>query len=266
MQIHSLKLAYFSPTGTTKTIAEHIARGINPSRLESIDITLPDARCSALKTSETDLLVVALPVYIGRLPAIVTDWLNRIQAHSTLAVCVVVYGNRAYEDALIELRDTLTKQGCIPIACAAYIGEHSFSSTETPIAAGRPDVADRDHAEAFGRKLAHKLLSATSTDDLREVTIPGNHPYRGNSKLWDVDFLVVGSTCTQCGLCASDCPVGAIHAQHSDRVDIVKCITCCACIKHCPQKARSVKPSPVKDVAIRLNKLFSERKQPEFFL
>jgi flavodoxin len=80
MQTHSLKLAYFSPTGTTKIIAQHIARGINLSRVDSIDITSPEARSSALKTSETDLLVVTLPVYIGRIPAIVMDWLNRIQA------------------------------------------------------------------------------------------------------------------------------------------------------------------------------------------
>ena len=51
----------------------------------------------------------------------------RLQAHNTPAVCVVVYGNRAYDDALLELKDILTERGCRPIAGAAFIGEHSFS-------------------------------------------------------------------------------------------------------------------------------------------
>jgi hypothetical protein len=165
----------------------------------------PDTREKSLETSESDLLVIAVPVYVGRVPAIVMDWLERIQARGTPTVCIVVYGNRAYEDALIELKDTVQRRGCVPIACAAYIGEHSFSSPETPIAEGRPNASDLDHAEAFGRKVAEKLLSATSRADLLDVATPGNHPYRGDSKLWDVDFIAVGPACTHCGLCAAGC-------------------------------------------------------------
>jgi ferredoxin len=266
MRTQSLKLAYFSPTGTTKTIVHSVARGINHSTVELIDITKPDARGQSLQTSESDLLIVAVPVYIGRVPAIVMDWLSGIEARDTPTVCIVVYGNRAYEDALRELKDTLRGRGCVPIACAAYIGEHSFSSSETPTAAGRPDAADLDHAEAFGRKVAEKLLSASSHADLLDVATPGNHPYRGDSRLWDVDFIAVGDACTQCGICADGCPAGAVDAQRSDVIDKVKCITCCACIKSCPQNARTMKPGPVKDAAIRLSKLYGERKQPASFL
>jgi ferredoxin len=266
MRTQSLKLAYFSPTGTTEAIVHRIARGINHGMVEEIDITKPDVRSQSLHTSGTDLLVVAVPVYIGRIPAIVMDWLSAIQARDTPTVCVVVYGNRAYEDALLELKDTVTKRGCRPIACAAYIGEHSFSSAETPIAAGRPDTADLDHAEAFGRDVAEKLSAASSIADLIEVATPGNYPYRGNAILWDVDFVAVTDACTQCGICADGCPIGAVDAHHSDLIDKVKCITCCACIKGCPQNARTMKPGPVKDVALRLNNMCTERKQPVAFL
>jgi len=266
MRTQSLKLAYFSPTGTTRTIVHSIARGINHDTVELIDLTKPEVRSQPLHTSDSDVLVVAMPVYIGRIPAIAMDWLNAVQARDTPTVCVVVYGNRAYDDALLELRDTLRKRGCIPIACAAYIGEHSFSSSETPTAAGRPDAADLAHAEAFGRSIAEKLSAEPSNADLRDVVTPGNHPYRGDAKLWDVDFIAVGDDCTHCGICADGCPAGAVDAQHSDVIDKVKCITCCACIKNCPQKARTMKPGPVKDAALRLNRLYGERKQPELFL
>jgi ferredoxin len=194
------------------------------------------------------------------------DWLGRIQARDTPTACIVVYGNRAYEDALLELKDTLRERGCVPIACAAYVGEHSFSSSETPTAAGRPDAADLEHAEAFGRRVAERTLSALSKADPFDIATPGNHPYRGSSKLWDVDFIAVGGACTQCGICAEGCPAGAVDAQRSDVIDKVKCITCCACIKNCPQNARTMKPGLVKDAAIRLSRLYAERKQPEAFL
>jgi ferredoxin len=265
LEIQSLKLAYFSPTGTTRSIVQAVARGINQNAAEQIDITKPDNRTKQLETSKNDLLVVALPVYIGRVPALLSEWLHGIKADKTPAVCIVVYGNRAYDDALLELKDSLINRGCIPIACAAYIGEHSYSSSETPIAEARPDASDLNHAELFGRKINEKLLSVSSVDQISEINIPGNYPYSGDAKLWNVDFIAISDECTQCGTCAEECPVGAIDTENSNLIDKEKCITCCACIKNCPQNARAMKPGPVKNVAIRLNKLFNERKEPVFY-
>ncbi len=265
MEIHSLKSAYFSPTGTTKAIAQAVARGINSKIAEQIDITKPDMRKKQLQTSKNDLLIVAVPVYIGRVPDLLSEWLNSIKADKTPVVCIVVYGNRAYDDALLELKDILIKIRCIPVACAAYIGEHSFSGSETPIAESRPDTNDLYKAEIFGRKINEKLLSVSSVDQISDINIPGNYPYRGDTKLWHVDFIAINDRCTQCGICAEVCPVGAIDSVNSNLIDKEKCITCCACIKNCPQNARTMKTGPVKDAAIRLNKLYSERKEPAYF-
>jgi ferredoxin len=265
LDIQSIKLAYFSPTGTTRSIIQAVARGIDANSAEQIDLTRPDVRKMQLQTSKSDLLVVAVPVYIGRVPALLTEWLQAIKADRTLVVCIVVYGNRAYDDALIELKNILIERGCIPIACAAYIGEHSYSSAETPIAAARPDVNDLKHAELFGRKINEKRLSISSVDYISDINIPGSFPYRGDNKLWIVDFISVSDDCIQCGTCSELCPVGAIDPEESNLIDKEKCITCCACIKNCPQNARSMKPGPVKDVAMRLNKLYKERKEPVFY-
>jgi len=266
MKISSLKLVYFSPTGTTKKVVQAIAHGIYQSNVELLDITRPDARIRPLQTSENELIVIGVPVYMGRVPALLIEWLHALKAHNTPAVSVVVYGNRVYEDALLELTDLLKQGGCIPIAAAAYIGEHSFSTSETPTAEGRPDVRDVSHAELFGRTIQGKLQSFSSIDTISEVTIPGCHPYRGDSKLWIVDFIAVSDACVHCGICAEGCPVGAIDKENSSFVDSEKCITCCACIKNCPKKARTMKEGLVKDASIRLNSLYNERKEPEFFL
>jgi ferredoxin len=265
LDIQSLKLAYFSPTGTTRSIVHAISRGIDINSAEQIDVTSLDVRKKQLQTSRNDLLVVAVPVYIGRVPALLTEWLRGIKADRTPAVCIVVYGNRAFDDALLELRDILIERGCIPVACAAYIGEHSYSSFETPIAVDRPDVRDLKHAELFGRKINEKMRTVLSVDYINDINIPGNLPYGGDNKLWSVDFIEINDECIQCGTCAELCPVDAIDSEDSNLIDKGKCITCCACIKNCPQNARSMKPGPVKDAAMRLHNLYKERKEPVFY-
>ena len=154
--------------------------GINPSTMELIDITRPDARKQPLQTSEDELLIVGVPVYMGRVPALLNEWLNAIQAHNTPTVCVVVYGNRVYDDALLELKNIVMKCGCIPIAGAAYIGEHSFSNSETPTAQGRPDEDDLNHAKVFGQKIREKLQSVSLISQVSYVDVPGIYPYGGS--------------------------------------------------------------------------------------
>ena len=266
MKLQSLKLVYFSPTGTTKAVVEGIGRGINHDNVELLDITRPDARKQPLQTSENELLIIGVPVYMGRVPALLTQWLHAIKARDTPAVCVVVYGNRVYDDALLELSDILKQRGCNPIAGAAYIGEHSFSNSETPTAQGRPDERDLKHAELFGQKIREKLRSVPSTGQVSGVTIPGCRPYRGDPTLWVVDFIEVSDECAQCGICAEGCPVGAIDLENSRVINAEKCITCCACIRHCPKHARTMKPGLVMDAALRLSTLYKERKEPEFFV
>ncbi len=266
MKITSIKSVYFSPAGTTKAIVQSIARGIHCNENECIDLARPDVREREITTTEDELLVVGVPVYMGRVLALLTDCLHAIKADTTPAVCVVVYGNRVYDDALIELRDILIQCGCKPIAGGAYIGEHSFSSSETPVAAGRPDANDISHAELFGRKIREKIRSIQSVEQASIIDIPGTHPYRGDSKLWTVDFIAIIDECLQCGICAEKCPVNAIDPNNCRSIDTEKCITCCACIRNCPNSARSMKPGPVKDAAMRLHTLYSQRKEPECFI
>jgi len=265
MNILSLKLVCFSPTGTTKKIVQGVAKGIGAQNVELIDITIPSARVQSLVTSSEELLVVAVPVYMGRVPALINEWLNSINARNTPVVCIVVYGNRAYENALIELQDILMSRGCKPIAGAAFIAEHSFSSPEFPSSVGRPDDHDLNLAEGFGRKIAEQLPTLSANGQSTVVSIPGSYPYGGVTDLWKVDFIEVSDACLQCGICAAGCPAGAVDHDNSSLIDIEKCTLCCACIKQCPQKAKSIKPGMMKEAQKRCA-TFIDRKEPEFFL
>jgi len=262
----TLKTVCFSPTGTTGKVVRAIARGMGYDKAELIDITSPAAREQSLETTEEDLLIVGVPVYMGRVPAVAGEWLMKMEARKTPVVCVVVYGNRAYDNALLELTDIVKERGGIPVAGAAYIGEHSFSISEFPIAEGCPRENDLAHAEEFGRRVRDKLRNQSPGQTAPELRIPGERPYGSSTELWSVDFIEVGSSCLNLGKCADVCPVGAIDPGNPRLIDRDKCITCCACIKVCPQQARSIKPGKVKEAAQRLNGLFAEPKSPETFL
>ncbi|MBI5205560.1 MAG: 4Fe-4S binding protein [Nitrospirae bacterium] len=270
MKIESLKLVYFSPTGTTKKIIEIIAKGINHSAVETVDITQPEGRKQQLRTSENELLIIGVPVYFGRAQTKAIEWLNTMKAHNTPTVCIVVYGNRAYDDALLELKDTTIKNGGIPVACAAFIGEHSFSDSETPIAAGRPDAEDLSRAQLFGEKIREKILSIPSINHIADITVHGNYPYidmvESKKRLSSVGFIAVDNNCSHCGDCAQNCPVSAIDPESSVLIDTKKCILCRACIKKCPANARKINNDMIKNIALRLSQTCQERKEPIYFL
>ena len=261
----TLNVVYFSPTGTSRAIAETVVQGLAADQVRYMDITLPQGRQEPLLTEENDLLIVAAPVYGGRLPGLVSNWLEGIRAQGTPTVCVVVYGNRAYEDALLELHDLVMDGGGLPVACAAFIGEHSFSSGNTPIAVDRPDDQDLAQAVAFGKAVREKL--DTEPREQWAVSVPGNTPYKERGPAITEVFLEVGASCTRCGLCQETCPVGAIDLDQDLLLDMSKCIRCCACIKVCPEQARTMLPgTKMMEISQWLAGNFQERKEPELFL
>ena len=273
MKIDRVKLVYFSPTGSTRMIMEEIADGIQV-QVERIDLTRPEARTRDFEEFGGELTILGAPVYAGRIPVEAIRRLRRLKGHNTPAVTIVVYGNRAYEDALIELTDLVSELGFKPIAGGAFVAEHSFSTPEVPIAEGCPDSSDLKKAREFGAKIKEKLQAAKSVGDIPPVTVPGIRPYREEFRksravkpgTEPAAPITKEELCTRCGKCVEVCPNAAITIGSTVETQRQACIRCYACIKNCQTGARVMVHPFFAREAKWLHDDFPERKEPETFL
>lgn len=266
MNLETVKLVYFSPTNTSRKVVAAVAKGINAPRVNHLNLTLSGATSESLLAAHADLTIIAAPVYAGRIPEEALKRMENLQGDGKPALIIVMYGNRAYEDALIELRDFAVSKGFVPIAAGAFIGEHSFSTPETPIAARRPDAQDITAATTFGsdvRALLEKLPTPLAAQDLN---VPGNVPYQTPRLPKGMAPTVDEMMCTLCGSCAMVCPTNAITIENNTLVtDASKCIMCAACVKSCTTGGRVIENELISGVRTRLTTLFSERQEPSVF-
>jgi ferredoxin len=265
MEVRQVKLIYFSPTGTTKTVLEGIAKGINVEDIEHINLTLPKEARQTIPPFSDELVIIGAPVYGGRLPIDTINRFKQLKAKDTLAIVIVLYGNREFEDALLELKNLATELGFHPIAGGAFIGEHSFATEEFPIANGRPDSQDVQKAMDFGAQIKAKVEALQFSDTPVDLEIPGRFPYEGGVRDMTVSPVTKEDICTLCGTCASVCPTAAISVDGSVTTEAALCIRCSACIKNCPESARGWEDAMMKKIATWLNENCSARKEPQIF-
>jgi ferredoxin len=266
MEVNHLKLICFSPTGTTQKVLDSIGKGIDVEDVEHIDLTLAEGAQRTIPSFSDELVLIGAPVYGGRLPVDALDRFKQLKASNTLAVIIVMYGNREFEDALLELKNLAIELGFIPVAGGAFIGEHSFASEEVPIANGRPDSRDLQKAMEFGARIKEKVTALQSADALMELEVPGGFPYEASgARPMTVSPVTREDICTVCGTCAGVCPTAAISINGSVATEVELCIRCCACIKNCPEGARVIEDSKWKDIANWLNENCSTRKEPQIF-
>lgn len=258
-KVHSI---FFSPTHTTGRIVQEIAAQLGAGEVQQHDLTR--LQQSPLIDLNDGLAVIGVPVYAGRVAAPALKRLANIKADNVPAILVVVYGNRAFEDALVELQDFSEQQGFRPIAAAAFIGEHSYSTDKQPVAAGRPDHRDLAAAADFGRQVACLLPLKTTP---ARLALPGERPYREYPPRGLICPDSDPQLCTLCGACGQACPTRTITITSVKvETDPANCILCCACLKVCPTSARFLEHPVVVERRKLLVDNCSARKEPVVFL
>ena len=251
MNIKKWIVAHFSPTGGTKRVADAIAAGFGTT-VEEMDLTKTDAKATL---GTNDGLMAVLPVFAGRVPQVALERLAAIKGNGQKAVAVVVYGNREYDDALLETRDALEANGFCVIAAAAFIAEHSMLRS---IAAARPDEEDTKLARQFGTDVMKK------TDDAAPVQVPGKHPYKELKP--SAYHPAADENCIRCNICAEQCPVSAIPADEPAKTINDVCINCMRCVQVCPVHCRALPEAFMDMIGKMLNANASGYKKPAVFL
>lgn len=257
MHMNMLRLI-FSPTGGTKRAADALSttwstRGI---RVRDIDLTDPSERLDELSLDKDDSVLIALPAYGGRVPGLAAQRLSHLKGNGAACVLLCTYGNRAFEDTLVEMADLAEKQGLKVIAAVTSVTEHSIVRL---VAAGRPDAQDVSELASYGQRLCEKLLA----EDRSMPEIPGSRPYKplGSMKL----VPLPDDSCNHCGLCAESCPAQAIDPETLE-TDADACICCMRCVQVCPQGSRRPDPAMMDFLSQKLEPLRSVRHPNELYL
>lgn len=248
----------FSPTGGTARVADIITSAWRMP-VHKIDLSNAQTAGSLLNLGKEELAVIAVPSYGGRVPGLAAQRISSIHGSQTPCVIVCVYGNRAYEDTLVELYDLAEKGGFQVVAAVAAIAEHSIVRQ---YAAGRPDAKDERELTYFSQQILGKINGGSG--ELTAPQIPGNRPYKKASGAGLAPKA--NDRCTGCGLCAEQCPAKAISPENLKVADPKKCISCMRCVAKCPQSARGINQAAVSAIALALKKACSVRKENELYL
>lgn len=252
MTIHQI---IFSPTGGTKRVSDFISQGIGiESVVTELCVKASDLRLPEIK--EDDLVIIAMPVFAGRVPAMAVERLRMAKPNNAKCAVVAVYGNRAFDDALLEMQDVATEMGFRVIAAVAAVAEHSIVRR---YGNARPDADD----EATLRQFGADILRKAADNDLKVPQVPGNRPYK---KPGMVPHPQGERGCNRCGICATQCPADAIPLDNPKTVDTAKCISCMRCVSACPSGVRGIGALMNFLATQSLKKVCASRKENRLFL
>lgn len=247
----------FSPTGGTKKVADLFATAFTDA-YTSIDLTECGKDYSDYCFDEADICIVSVPSFGGRVPLTAVERLENLQGNGAKAILITAYGNREYEDTLVELQDVLVEAGFVPVAAVAALAEHSIVRT---FANGRPDANDSKVLADFAAQIKEKLK-----DDLsgKTLELPGNRPYKPRGPLAARPLL--NDNCVKCGVCVKACPVQAIPEDLSKSMDEEVCISCMRCEAVCPLNARAVAPQITAFLQEKLSESAKGYKENQLFI
>lgn len=248
---------YFSATDTAKKYVDAVVSVF--SNVPDVYINLADdMKMPFPKLTSEDIVIIASPVYGGRLPESVASRFMELRGKGAYVIPMVVYGNRDYDDALIELVDITSEDGFNIVGAGAFIGQHSIFPR---VAHNRPNETDLKRAVEFATRCKESILH----EKRGNLEVKGNRPYK---KIMNVGLTpkVNKKLCTRCGICALNCPAGAINVDDPTKTINEKCISCGKCINHCPHRARKHGGLKYKIIDEIFTRAFSKNKEGEYMI
>lgn len=275
-KIKKIKGAFFSPTGNVKRIIYTMVQSMGKELdvpVEYFDFTALSMREKTLEVDSDTLLILGTPVYAGRVPNKILPFIQEnIKGNGGMVIPVVSFGNRSFDDALMELVLESENNGFRAAAAAAVVSEHAFAEN---LASGSPTKGELAEIKAFASQIALNLDEiAEKLAEGKHIKVDGNNPVGPYYTPLGLDgepakFLKAkpktdSEKCIGCMTCARSCPMQSIDYDDVTLVTGI-CIKCQACISICPTDAKYMDDPAFLSHKAMLEKTYREKKSSKFF-
>lgn len=248
---------YFSPTGSTKQVVEQVSKAFD-QHIKDIDLSDPNFVQQVIEFSKDDLIILGVPSYSGRMVVLAHQLVEKyLKGNGAKAIIIATYGNRAYDDQLVEMDDLMKQTGFEVIGGISAVCEHSIIRD---VAKGRPNDKDLETLKMFGLKIKENM------NQTHDIAFPGNRQYKEAKEHFPF-IPLTNDSCNGCGTCIKSCITNAIALN--DGIAVTKqqdCISCMRCIQVCPQHARMLEENLYGTVKEKMIQNCSDYKEYELFV
>ncbi len=233
----NIAIIYFSATGITETIANHIAAILERegNSVKLTNIITPDSRGSQFDFSEFDSYIFGFPVFGGRPPTVAEEWMKTLDGRKKKCSMFFTYGARDLEWAHQITYYLLTQANFQVVLSAEFIGKHSLNVAKGwSLAKDRPNQFDFDIAIEFGLQSIKRFQKGSEFSiDLSEFTYKPKKTRKARGSWANLYPSRGKDDCSMCYLCEKECPVKAFDAI-SGETNKKLCIQCMHCVTICP--------------------------------
>lgn len=275
MDISCVKAVFYSATGSTKKVVTALATKVAEELdvpMQKLNFSYPQFREDKKIFEKTDLVIFGVPVYAGRVPNKMLPYIQKgFEGNNAIAIPVVTFGNRSFDNGLIELRNELEKNQFHTIAGGAFPARHAFSDKIGD--PNRPNADDFQVIMHFSEQLAKKVremkeipepIAVRGDDSIEQYYIPlgiDGQP----TKFLKAKPQTHEDLCGLCGICARTCPMGAISLLNPKEIPGT-CIKCQSCVRKCPSQAKYFNDPAFLSHRAMLEQSYTERCEIELFI
>jgi len=223
---------------------------------------LPKAQRAVEMLAQPFCLWVGSPVYVNHMAPPVEHFLSSLpERTNAFAVPFITWGAVNSGVALYEMGERLVAGGFTILGAAKIVAVHSLLwRSDRPLGAGHPgakdDAAMEELVQVVQKKILTAKIEALPLDNLNYQPVDIQQGARQKSiattKQALPDLAAEADSCSQCGICAENCPAGAIRLDPYPQFG-QECFLCLNCVRECPESAipfdTSVMEQHIRNVA-----------------